>query len=345
MLTDRFIRNAKPGVFADEGGLYLRVYATGVRSFVFRDRSGGKDKWETIGQYPAMGLADARDALAKRKSGHTTKTVRQAWDDYYDHLRTQYVDPEQTERMFEKDIMPEFGTRSIESLTRADWAAQIKKVVDRGSTVMANRLLTQVRRFLDYSEQQGWIEENPLEKVKRKTMGGKETAKDRNLSLTEIWHFLCLLGSKTHRMSKGTRWTLYGCLLTGLRASEVLALTDDGKTFTKMQRQHSVPLTFHVKAWLKVRPENLPRDHRVMSQALRDLKQTFTPHDLRRTFASRLADLEVAPHVIEKMLDHQMVGVMAVYNRATYWKERTEAQHLWGEKIAELRRKKEAPVE
>jgi hypothetical protein len=29
------------------------------------------------------------------------------------------------------------------------------------------------------------------------------------------------------------------------------------------------------------------------------------------------------------MLDHQMVGVMAVYNRATYWNERVEAQKLW----------------
>ncbi len=48
----------------------------------------------------------------------------------------------------------------------------------------------------------------------------------------------------------------------------------------------------------------------------------YTPHDLRRTMATRLSDLGVMPHVIEKMLNHQMEGVMAVYNRAEYLEER-----------------------
>ena len=82
-----------------------------------------------------------------------------------------------------------------------------------------------------------------------------------------------------------------------------------------------------------------PRDHRVLSHALRRLEQQFTPHDLRRTFASRLSDLGVMPHVIEKMLNHKMEGVMAVYNRAEYWSERVEAQKVWDRKLRELRKK------
>ena len=46
------------------------------------------------------------------------------------------------------------------------------------------------------------------------------------------------------------------------------------------------------------------------------------------------------PHVIEKMLDHQMEGVMAIYNRAEYWPERVAAQRLWGLKLASIRRRK-----
>jgi len=50
-----------------------------------------------------------------------------------------------------------------------------------------------------------------------------------------------------------------------------------------------------------------------------------------------MADLGVAPHVIEKLLSHQMQGVMAVYNRAEYWPERLAAQALWDAKLRELR--------
>jgi integrase len=101
-----------------------------------------------------------------------------------------------------------------------------------------------------------------------------------------------------------------------------------------MQRDHQVPMTHLVRFWLRKRPELMPRDHRVLSHALRRLKADYTPHDLRRTYASRLADLGVAPHVIEKLLDHKMVGVMAVYNRAEYWPERIAAQRLWDRKLA-----------
>jgi integrase len=62
----------------------------------------------------------------------------------------------------------------------------------------------------------------------------------------------------------------------------------------------------------------------------------FRPHDLRRTFATRAADLGVAPHVIEKILNHRLQGVMAVYNRAEYETERTEAMQTWADAVARI---------
>jgi integrase len=47
-------------------------------------------------------------------------------------------------------------------------------------------------------------------------------------------------------------------------------------------------------------------------------------HDLRRTFATRLGDLKVQPHIIEQCLNHQSghkSGVAAVYNRSIYERE------------------------
>lgn len=57
----------------------------------------------------------------------------------------------------------------------------------------------------------------------------------------------------------------------------------------------------------------------------------FTPHDLRRTAATRMADIPVHAHVIEKVLNHRMKGVMAVYNYADYLPERQRALADWGE--------------
>jgi integrase len=58
----------------------------------------------------------------------------------------------------------------------------------------------------------------------------------------------------------------------------------------------------------------------------------WTLHDCRRTFATRLAELSVAPHVIERLLNHitgTVSGVAAVYNRATYMAEMRAAIELW----------------
>lgn len=62
----------------------------------------------------------------------------------------------------------------------------------------------------------------------------------------------------------------------------------------------------------------------------------WVPHDLRRTVATHLNDIGIAPHVVEKILNHRMQGVMAVYNKADYWDERVEALKLWNEKIKQI---------
>jgi len=41
----------------------------------------------------------------------------------------------------------------------------------------------------------------------------------------------------------------------------------------------------------------------------------------------------VLPHITEKILNHTMQGVMAVYNRADYEAERIEAMQRWADKL------------
>jgi integrase len=59
-------------------------------------------------------------------------------------------------------------------------------------------------------------------------------------------------------------------------------------------------------------------------------------HDLRRSFASGLGRLGVAPHVIEKALNHKLKGVMRIYQRHDYAAEIQEAFELWSRHIAKI---------
>jgi len=67
----------------------------------------------------------------------------------------------------------------------------------------------------------------------------------------------------------------------------------------------------------------------------------WVPHDLRRTEASHLAELGIPPHVIEKIQNHTMQGVMAVYNRYDYAKECQAALDQWAATIVMLEKNPE----
>ena len=66
--------------------------------------------------------------------------------------------------------------------------------------------------------------------------------------------------------------------------------------------------------------------------------QHFSTHDLRRTVATRLADIGIQPHVIERILNHTVAGVAGVYNRSEYLPERKVALKQWGMRISALTR-------
>ena len=79
----------------------------------------------------------------------------------------------------------------------------------------------------------------------------------------------------------------------------------------------------------------------------------WTLHDLRRTFATKLAELRVAPHVIERVLNHKfgsisnrtqgvISAVAEVYNRWAYLPEMREAVEKWEGYLISLLERPEA---
>lgn len=62
----------------------------------------------------------------------------------------------------------------------------------------------------------------------------------------------------------------------------------------------------------------------------------FTPHDLRRTFATGLSVLGFHDEVIDAVTNHKKEGVIGVYNRNKYDKEKQQAMEAWDRKLLSI---------
>ena len=65
----------------------------------------------------------------------------------------------------------------------------------------------------------------------------------------------------------------------------------------------------------------------------------WTIHDIRRSVATRMADLGVQPHIIEQILNHQSghkAGPAGIYNRSSYDREVRAALALWEDHVRTL---------
>jgi integrase len=65
----------------------------------------------------------------------------------------------------------------------------------------------------------------------------------------------------------------------------------------------------------------------------------FTLHDLRRSAATGMAALGIAPHVVDKILNHssgKIAGVAKIYNRFEYLPERKAALEAWARHVESL---------
>jgi hypothetical protein len=65
-----------------------------------------------------------------------------------------------------------------------------------------------------------------------------------------------------------------------------------------------------------------------MTEILGAEVEPFTLHDLRCSAATGMPALEIAPHVVDKILNHssgKIAGVAKIYNRFEYLPERREA--------------------
>jgi integrase len=251
-------------------------------------------------------------------------------------------------------------TLPLAKIERRQIAARLAEIAQDSGAVTANRVRASLSAFFSWTIQAGMLDANPVTGTAREP----EKSRDRVLSANEIkqiWNAL----SDDHFGS-----IIKLLLLTGARANEIAALRweeihDDMVVLpaerTKNGRAHIIPLAPPARAILAAQSRrstaaDQPRElvfgigegafagwgkcreqlnQRIERTAGRPLDH-WSPHDLRRTCATGMADLGIQPHVIEAVLNHvsgHRAGVAGIYNRATYSAEKRQALDRWADHI------------
>jgi integrase len=354
-------------------GLSVRVSAQGNKVFTVKFRYGISQKRIKLGVYPRISLATARDKAidilrqvdegidpTKRRRTANMKVESVCREFIRLHAQARNKSWREAERILEREFIGAFGQRDIREIKRFDVLEMMDGAVARGSGYQANRILSHIRKLFNWCIERGIIERSPILGLKPPT---KEVSRERALNDDEVIRLLracrndvypfrqyvpILLGTAQRRGELAEmRWSEID-----FEAKAWIIPSDRAKN----GKQHVVPLSAFSLEMLAEVPRFLNCDfvftttHKSpisgFSKALRRLSQgsqtsDWRWHDLRRTAASGMARLGVAPHVVEKILNHVsgvISGVALVYNRHGYDLEKRDALEQWGAHLSELTR-------
>lgn len=271
----------------------------------------------------------------------------------------------ETERVLRSTFLPDWERRDIRTISRQDVLRILDAIVARGTPSAAIHAYAAIRKFFTWCVERDLVEASPCLHLKPPA---KKQSRERVLTDAEI--VLLWIASRDEGYPFGAIVQLL--LLTGQRRGEVVGMrwaeldlrqgvwTIPG-TRTKNGKAHSVPLTPHVRAILKSLPRfqsefvfpargKPEQPYSGYSKGKRELDAAanlhgWTLHDLRRTAATAMAELGVAPHIVEKILNHTtgtFAGVAGVYNRFEYRSEMRNALRLWAAHIKKLVKRHDA---
>ncbi|NZD54138.1 tyrosine-type recombinase/integrase [Rhizobium leguminosarum] len=214
-------------------GLYLIIQPSGVVSWAIRYRFEGKPKKFTIGPLPLFPLAKAREEASKLlrdvsegKDPAAAKATKKALkldivNDALDEFIKRYVEKKnrpstitERKRLFDKDVRPKFGKRTMKSIKRHEIVAHLDEVAER-APIVANRLLSLLRKFFNWAVQRDIIDMSPMEK--KIDRPSEETTRDRILTDDEVRLLWLASGNIGYPFGPMVRLLL----LTAQRRSEV----------------------------------------------------------------------------------------------------------------------------
>ncbi len=325
-------------MLSDGNGLYLRIRSGGSKKWIIRKKHLGKSTVITLGPYPTVSLKDARLEAAKMALRSDVSSVRVS------DLITKYMDEivkpthkraDLVQGYMDRAIQPALGAKKVRDITRAEIVSVVQSYVKRGAR-SADQIRSNLKKLFSYGVELGYRDDNPASEVTRRVTGYIPVSRKRVLADDEI--------GKLWGIEHAHGRTLRFLLLTGLRISKARKGHRDGDRWivpAKLSKNgnphwiHLTPATIDqlplpvrsneaAQAWLK-------------SWCTRNkIEPNFAPHDLRRTAATRMADIGIEPFIVERVLNHKLDGVMAVYDRAEYEAERKDAAKVLEHHISEI---------
>lgn len=339
-LTDLTVRALAPGTYFD-----TKTPAFGIRVGKHRKTwlvTKGKERAKiTLGHYPSLGLADARRralvALGSPHSALATPTFPDALEEYLSQEGRWRTNTRQiTSYILRKHFT--WG-KPLDKITYQDILAVIDQIPTLGAKQGA---IKAIRTFFSWCVPR-YVPFSPAAHLKMPAY----TSRARVLTDEELKRVWIAADAIGHPF--GTIVKLL--ILTGQRRGEIAALQTSWlqknvitlpKEVTKNGREHTFPFTqlsllqlsspfagFSFNSWSKSKKQ-LDKLSKVTN---------WTLHDLRRTFATGLASLNVPIHVTERILNHisgVSGGLVGVYQKHEYWPEQVSAMTAWENRVLSI---------
>jgi integrase len=316
-------------------------------------------------------VAGGKDpAAAKRVARATARAAKATPDDLVENVVDDFVrlyasrktrDWRETERLLKKDVAAPWRGKRLGEIERQHLAKLLDEIVARGAPVGANRVFAQIRKMCAWAVERGIIDRSPCEGVSRPSA---ETARDRLLSNSEL--ALVWQGAGELGFPFGPIVRLL--MLTGQRRDEVGALSWteldlESALWTlpasrsKNRREHTIPLSLAAIEILRTLPRferspfifssgmNPPSGFGKAKERLDAIlarlngsgpMTPWTLHDIRRSVASGMAEINVTLPVIEKVLNHvsgSFAGIVGIYQRHDFGKEKRAALDAWARRL------------
>jgi integrase len=343
-------------------GLALRVGFGGAKSFEQFYRVNGKLKRESLGRWPGVSLAAAREtwrktreAIAKGEApqhaapkGDLFEVVVEEWlrrDQSKNKSSTFYF----ATRTVEHDLLPAWRGKRVDEIGKRDIIELIDVINDRGAPIKAARVFTLVRRFFRWCVERDILRTDPSAGMPRVANG---KSRERVLNDDELSRVWSAVGGPLAPAIKLL-------ILTGARREEIGQLRwseVDGNTIvleghrTKNGEPHLIPLSTSAQKLLSSLPHiagsefvfpsldgtkpvsNWSRYKSTLDAA--SGVSNWVIHDLRRTVATGLQKLGVSLQVVESVLGHtagSRGGIVGVYQRHNFVHEKRAALEAWAE--------------
>jgi len=268
--------------FSDEGGLQLWVSEKGTKTWRFAYRFHGKQKDVVLGQYPAVGLSEARkrrndaktqlangnDPGQQKKIDKLTKAIANATT--FKAVAEEYLERQAREGRAETTLAknryllelayPGIGNRPIAEIKAAEIVAILKHLERRGTLEAAKRVRATIGAVIRYAIATSRAEADPTPALRNAVIAPKVT---HRAAITDAVAFGGLLRAiEAFDGQPTTKAALRLLPLVFTRPSELRLA--EWKEFdldnaiwiipgnrTKMRREHSVPLSRQALAILR----------------------------------------------------------------------------------------------